>query len=92
MSNFDGRDADLEKLRNTVPRNALEARKIKETGEKIQRERHDGYVRSAREALVKEARRDRWEDIKGISDDLIKHREQGIGRSSFFINLPKGLK
>jgi len=87
----DGREADLERLRKTKPRNALEARKVKETGEKIMKERSDAWIGSAREAMLNEYKHGRIEDAKYVSDDLIKHNKQGIGRSSFFISL-KGIK
>jgi hypothetical protein len=87
----DGRETDLKNLRAEKPKNALHAKKIKDAGEAIQRERQDRWIGSAREELVKAANRHKWEDVKYVSDDLIKHKERGIGKSSFFISL-KGIK
>jgi hypothetical protein len=88
----DGRETDLKKLRAEKPKDALHAKKINDAGTAIQKERMDGYIGGAREALMKASQKRDWEEAKDISDSLIKHKEQGIGRSSYFISLPKGLK
>ena len=75
----DGRKADLEHLRNVKPKNALQARKIREAGEKIRKQQQDKYVREGREAMIKEYKQGRYEDAKYVSDYLIKHEKSGFG-------------
>jgi hypothetical protein len=76
------RRRDLEALRRDIkhPRNALQARKIREAAKKITEEQHDKWKVSAREALVKKAKEGRHDEVKEVANEIIDRNEKSVMR------------
>jgi hypothetical protein len=91
-----GRKADikeLKKLKKTAPDKET-LQNIKKVEKTIKDEQHDGWRRSARESMIREARQGRMKDARGIQEDLTKKYEKGggIGKTSFSFNIPDHIK
>ena len=57
--------------------------KLNDTLSSIRKEQSDGWKRSAREALIREARKNRVDNMKDISNDIMKHKD--LGRTFFLV-------
>ena len=83
------RKLDVENLKKDLASNPspLKKRKILEAGEAISKERHDTWIRGAREVLLRESGKNP-ENAKEISADILKHEKMGIGKTRFgFLNI-----
>lgn len=82
---------ELEKARKSAPDKET-LHNINKVERTIRAEQHDGYLRSARRSLIREAKSNRKGNVQDIQDRITKRQEKnpGIGRTSFFF--PKGVK
>ena len=86
----EGRKQDIKELevaRQTAPDKET-LHNINKVERTIKDEQHDGFRRSAREALVKAARTGRNGNIQDVQETIKKSEGKGIGKTSFLFSLP----
>jgi len=81
---------ELDRARKTAPdkETLYNIDRVKKT---IKNEQYDGYLRSAREALVKAAKTGKG-NVRDVQERILKKSNSGIGKTTFMISFPKGLK
>jgi len=82
---------ELDKARKTAPDKET-LHNIGKVERTIKNEQHDGFRRSAREALVKAGKSGRPGNIQDVQERIKKSESKGIGKSTFLISLPKGMR
>jgi|PlaIllAssembly_1097288.scaffolds.fasta_scaffold367110_3 hypothetical protein len=88
-----GRQKDIAELKKDLKKADPVMRKnIEEAGDKIRKEQGDGFLRSARESLLKAKHQGKQEDVRDISEQIYRHtrhqKDVPIGKTSFFFSLP----
>lgn len=86
-----GRRADikeLEKIRKTAPDKET-LQNIKKVEKTIKNEQHDGWLKSARESMIREAKQGRIQDARGVQETVTKRMEKnlGVGKTRFGLNI-----
>lgn len=90
-----GRKHDIETMKQDLKKaDPVMRRNIEEAGDKIKREQGDGYLRSARESLIRAKLRGESDNARDISEQIFSHvRHQNdvpIGRRTFSFSFPDG--
>lgn len=70
------RQHDLKELKEDLKTatDPLTIKDIKEAGANIEREQHDGYIREARQVMIKERLQGRIQNVKDVQDNMINRR------------------
>lgn len=89
-----GRKHDIAEIKKAVKSGDSLLRKAAlASGEKIRKEQGDGYLRSARESLIREKLKGNQNNVRDISEQIYKHNKHSqdvpIGPSSFSFSLPE---
>jgi len=91
----EGRKADikeLKKIRKTAPDKET-VHNIKKVEKTIKNEQHDGWLKSARQSMIREAKRGNIKNAQDVQETVTKKVEKnlGIGKTSFSFNIPEGI-
>jgi len=81
---------ELDRARKTAPDKET-LYNINKAEKTIKNEQYDGYLRGAREALVKAAKTGKG-NVRDVQERILKKSNSGIGKTSFMISFPKGIK
>jgi len=85
----EGRKADIKELnkaRATAPDKET-LHNINKVEKVIKDEQHDGWLRSAREALVKAGKKGGKGNIQEVQQSIERRKNMGIGKTRFKVNI-----